>query len=599
MKLRLALISFAMLFGFLAIGQKVKYKDLFEDLEQRKFNKVEPQLRAFLSVEKNAAHPNANYQMGLITEANFTLQDIVEDTAQLFKLGEESISYLQNSLQYIDEKEIRKNEKYYQSFFRRDLRTGDFGIKLSDVHLDIEKKIESIENRMQAVRDFHSAVTDLTSLEGQMLEKFNSFVEGSSTYLDFLMAGDLDLISELGDLQALAKAFDERAKNTLEVEELLGVTDYYASIGYKDIEGFKELKPLMPESNTIINTWAFSAWATSTRKKLNDEVFELRNQILEIDRALAKDIVRIKGGAKTLTTTTLDRSLIGRLSKYDNQSLALDLLRAKLSRNIVTLLSDTAVNRNLLDSTMVVQQVKTSDSIVNHLQAIKNRLAFGDQGVQRANRYYEQYIVSAYGSLQGLQDYADQSISWAEEKLVEWDTVQSFWELRNNWGITNTDTIPLRTVEDNYEGDFVTNGFLEMPGDTIVSWGVKKDSLIGFIAKFGPDRKMIWETRFESEIFEERNLQLATDTIYSDSLSTVFYMFEPDSEKEIDLAVVNFSRDGEINWSAVSAAGRKPEYAAYAPVVRETTIFLYPQESYPLPGEELGYIVIDGNGQIK
>lgn len=86
-------------------AQKVKYKDIFPDLEARKFNKVEPLLKSFLANEKNVDHPNANYQMGLITEAHFLLQDIVTDTAALFAYGEEALVFTERALHL----SLRKN----------------------------------------------------------------------------------------------------------------------------------------------------------------------------------------------------------------------------------------------------------------------------------------------------------------------------------------------------------------------------------------------------------------------------------------------------------------------------------------------------------
>ncbi|MBV6644103.1 MAG: hypothetical protein KI790_01560, partial [Cyclobacteriaceae bacterium] len=66
-----------------------------------------------------------------------------------------------------------------------------------------------------------------------------------------------------------------------------------------------------------------------------------------------------------------------------------------------------------------------------------------------------------------------------------------------------------------------------------------------------------------------------------------------------DLTVANVSMEGLVNWSVTLFAGRKPVYSTYSPTIKQTTMFLYPQEAFPLPGNELGYIVIDRNGNTQ
>jgi len=47
----------------------------------------------------------------------------------------------------ITEKELRKNDEYYEAYLRRDLRTGKFVIKLSDVQLDIDNKVHFLKEK--------------------------------------------------------------------------------------------------------------------------------------------------------------------------------------------------------------------------------------------------------------------------------------------------------------------------------------------------------------------------------------------------------------------------------------------------------------------
>ena len=136
-------------------AQKIKYKDLFPTLNAKNWTEGAPKLKAFLADPKNVDEANANLQMGLMMEDKFLKLDAAKDTVALFSAGDSAIFFLEKAKGLITEKELKKNDEYYQSFFRRDLRTGDFGIKVSDVHLDIEKKIEVLEKRMNDSRDLN------------------------------------------------------------------------------------------------------------------------------------------------------------------------------------------------------------------------------------------------------------------------------------------------------------------------------------------------------------------------------------------------------------------------------------------------------------
>lgn len=580
-------------------AQKVKYKDIFPDLEARKFNKVEPQLKAFLANEKNADHANANYQMGLITEAHFLLQDIVADTAALFTYGDEALRFYEKSITLITEKELKKHDEYYQSFYRRDLRTGEFGIKLSDVHLDIENKIDAIQTRIASVRAFHAAVTDLTKLEGELLAGFNSLVGEADSYNDYLMKADLDAISKLGDLQAAFKAFDDKANETLKVGEALQVDNYYATIEYQPIKRFLELAPVFPESNDKIATWQFSDWASKAKAALNGEVFVMKNELKEFDRQLRGATNAIKSGASATFPRQIKKTLETVLAKYDPLGLPRQILQARILENSIRLMSDTLLNPVLLDSSVIAVQLEMADSAIQAIESLKTATAFDNAEVDIANSYYEEYITSLGGSSEVLK-YARETRTWLAGQDTTWRNRLAFWDMRNNWGTSETDTIPLHVVDTSYHGLFVTKGFLDLPDNEIISWGVKRDSIVGFIAKFGADRSLIWQNRFESELFADAiDHDFQTDTLASDVGQIALYLFDENPVQPSNLTVVNATLDGILNWSVSTETSRKPEYTTYSHAIQETTIFLYPQEDYPLTNGELGYFIINRDGEIR
>ena len=589
-----------LLLASVATAQKVKYKDIFPDLEARKFNKAEPLLKTFLANEKNADHANANYQMGLINEAHFLLQDIVVDTTTLFAFGDQVLEYYRKSIPLITEKELRKNDNYYQSFYRRDLRTGEFGIKPSDVHLDIEKKIEAIVNRLSTIRSFHAAVSELTRLEAEMLVEFHKISGRADSYNDYLLKANLDNISLLGDLQATFKAFDDKANETLKVGQELQAENYFSSVEYQDIVSFGELNALFPSNNTKIATWQFSAWASTAKSTLNSEIFVMKNELIEMDLQLRKAANVLKSRKPSPFPSTIKKTVAARLAKYDPRALPMQILKARIRENSIRVMSDTLLNPVLLDSAAIALQLTIADSVLTSIDELTALLTIDNKKIIQANKYYKDYFDQAFGGTGGVLNYKRNAQSWVDQLKSTWTDRLAFWDMRNNWGTSETDTIPLHIVDTTYHGNFVTKGFLSLPDNEIISWGIKRDSLNGFIAMFGTDRKLIWQNRFESDLFSDGVAHsYITDTLASDTDQFAFYLYDPETIEETNLTIVNSKLEGDLNWSISTTANKKPTFTTYSHAIQETTIFLYPQESYPLTTGELGYIIIDRNGEIR
>ena len=596
---RLSLLTSMLALVSVLHAQKVKYKDIFPDLEARKFNKVEPQLKAFLANEKNADHANAHYQMGLITEAHFLLQDIVADTSALFTYGDDALAFYRKSIPLITEKELKKNDEYYQSFYRRDLRTGEFGIKMSDVHLDIENKIASIETRMAAVRAFHAAVSDLTGLESELLERFNRMVSGATSYHDYLMRSDLEAISDLGDLQARFKAFDDKANEILKVGETLQVEDYYASIEYQSISTFETLPAVFPENNNKIVTWQFSDWASTAKAALNSEIFVMKNELTQFGKKLTNQTNALKSATPVDFTTSIPIHLDDKLLKYDPDPLPRNLLLARMKENTVRYLTDTTMNTMLLDSSVIIYQVNIADSILTTMTDLKKLLTLNDQKIDRGIAYYRDYTGNL-GGAEGIREYISSTEQWIASITPYWEENFRFWDMRDNWGVTATDTIPLHVVDTSYHGAFVTKGFLDLPENEIMSWGFKRDSLIGFVARFGADRKLVWEDRFETDLlYVDVAEPFITDTLASDAGQVAFYLYRELVSGRSNINIVNVAIEGDVNWSVNTQCSKEPEYTTYSHAIGETTIFMYPQEAYPLTTGELGYFIINRDGEIR
>ncbi|MGB3466148.1 MAG: hypothetical protein WBA74_12800, partial [Cyclobacteriaceae bacterium] len=141
---------FLLMLSHSVFGQK--YKDIFPLLEAKNYQEGEPQLRAFLSNSKNLEHPNANYQMAIMLESKISELDVVEDSTRMIRYSDSIRTYYTHAKTYITDKELKKRDEYYQAYYRRDLRTGEFTIKKSLIDADIEKKLKYYTSVKEGVK---------------------------------------------------------------------------------------------------------------------------------------------------------------------------------------------------------------------------------------------------------------------------------------------------------------------------------------------------------------------------------------------------------------------------------------------------------------
>ncbi|MEO9873020.1 hypothetical protein [Ekhidna sp.] len=149
--MQIKLVSFLLLsvLSWSLAAQKIKYKEIYPVLAAKQYDVGIPRLIEYMAIEENINEANANLQMGLWLHERFMKLDDNESN-QLTQIGDSALFFLEKAKGLIDVKELKKKDDYYQSYLRRDLRSGKFLIKVSDVHLDIENKMDEIQKLMQS-----------------------------------------------------------------------------------------------------------------------------------------------------------------------------------------------------------------------------------------------------------------------------------------------------------------------------------------------------------------------------------------------------------------------------------------------------------------
>src|SRR5690606_15427114 len=210
-KTKIGLIQFLLVFLIsTAYGQKVKYKDIYALLSTKQYEQAEPFLKRYLA--ENTDEPSGNLFMGMILQEKASNNDLLKQTSRVLTNLDSAVFFYEKAYQTITDREIRKNKDYYQTYNRRDLRTGEFGVKLTDIQFDIEKRIQALKersSRLKMTKGLHDLAVNSYSRAQALYASLQSFPTLRQLYL----RSDEGTIATLTNLSlsfdSCVKAFDQ------------------------------------------------------------------------------------------------------------------------------------------------------------------------------------------------------------------------------------------------------------------------------------------------------------------------------------------------------------------------------------------------------
>lgn len=595
MKKSLAIVLFISVSSSL-VGQKIKYKDLFPILDSKNYAEGGPQLISYLSDPKNAEEANAQLQMGLMLEAQLMSIDPVSEPEKTSSKGDSVISYLNVAKSLITEKEIKKNDEYYQSFFRRDLRTGKFGIKLSDVHLDIEEKIKAIELRLENTKLVDEKLVSTSNNYKTAAVIYKTFADQFLEYNSFLIGADEKIKEELTKLIEASEKAQEEAKDVLKLAETLDSKAFSDEIVLKEIEEFGKDGIIVSEIKSgTIEMWNYADWAVESQSEIRGSIGLFKSLVLNYAYEIREKKDKVKKGNDAVIEM-LNAELISQFQKYDPESTVEKLLRIETFEAQIIKGVDISINEALQDSSLIGSQLQIFEKAkvkADEMHVLVNSITQDD--LDQAKKLYDEYINSFFSKYGTASKYVSDMKIWSSQQ-VKWlaDAIE-FWDEKNMWGQSGENKIPLY-IQDAPETNFHTLGMPVKEIEEVIVWGANMETKKGYLIGFGPDRFEKWNLEFELPNSEV--IQFVSDTVPSAEGSTSFHVFN-EAVQENNLVVVSFTAAGELNWKSITTVPKKPVAYKFDNITQELTIFLYPEEELPLDSDELGYKVIDRTGEVR
>ena len=597
------------------MAQKIKYKDIFPILDAKSYDTGKPQLDAFLKNPKNADHANANLQLALYFEVKLDEYDFISDSSSLLASIDSAIIYFKKAKSLITEKELKKNDEYYQAFYRRDLRTGDFGIKISDVHLDIEKKVEAIEKLNDNAVKIYTSLRKGEASYNNSNRDFASLSGRFASEKDFyLMAGD----SEINILQAMVDR-----KDTIEAvyEEIRDAVSRLKKKGYSPEIEFMTIKNFLSDGQgsadfyaNDIKLWDYSEWADQALKKIRREVLGLKERVRTAYNEINAQAQTIRLSEQIAYEDLIDEvqpSLIERLYDYDDDPLPEILLNILIEKNKYNFITNGTLNPKIRDTEDVSYQLVIHDSLQNIVSGIQDQLnQLTEPAINRGAERYPKFIEEAYSSDFGLIKYRNRLVQQFQSASEKWSAGYTEWLERSRWAVSADiqDSIYLLSRSDSsYQtipfAKYYTITFSEGDSSHLFVMGLEfqgaKDQ--GFLARVANNRTIIWKENFNLGKFKYSDYEFLVSGgfVETEEDKLTAYIYTEVEGSQNNFIILNANLSGGVNWRNELSTPNRPVDIKFNDIIKETIVYLVNEDEIGLDEENPGYIVIDRTGKVR
>jgi hypothetical protein len=573
-----------------AYGQKVKYKDLFGLLSSKQYEAAEPFLKRYL--KDNTDNPNAFLFMGIIFQDKASKNDILKQTPVALANMDSAIIFYDKAYATITEKEVKRNDEYYQAYNRRDLRTGEFGVKLSDIQFDIEKRKEGLRERMDKVKmvKFYFTLSDSLYKKSNLL--FRSLQNTYASEKEFYLRANDTLLNVLSALAARADSSVKMFDNYKNSAAIVGKIGYSQVITLKEITNFK--KDGTTSANFYDNDlqlWDYKKFALSAKQTIEKEIVPMRKNLITYDVEINKRREKLNHDSVSVRsdlTKLIDQLLMAQLLKFDPDPLPMQIFSLKIADlEYRSAIQEDKVFKDSADVKLHLDLVKKEVNYLNRLDSLLTKLDKADLDEEASN--YDYFISNTFSNTTVLKSYIqtlkDFSMHEKDKRLNE---LHSKTEALK-WLVNAQDSIPLfmlsqskykslATVDDKFTAGLVYADSLNASG---YFYNIPYSHIPNIKASFPVDKAS----------FRLSKLPNAKALTYTDAAGQIFFVMiysdKPGKDNKYQATVCKIYKSDGLAWNNNYALAFNPKEITFKAETGELTV----------KGESLQSI-IDKNGKL-
>jgi hypothetical protein len=569
------ILAFLLLQVTLSMAQKVKYKDLIELLNAKQYEMAEPFLKRYL--KENDDNASAYLFMGIIYQEKSLQNDLLKQTEALVLNLDSAIYFYEKAHPMITEKEIKKNNENYQMYTRRDLRTGEFGIKQSDVQLDLETRTKALKEKQAKVKPLKNQFVQSERLYLRSMDFFKAIQERFANEKELFLRSDDQLLVEFNNLTAVFDSSQVALKSYKSILQTLGKTNYNQELTLLEIKDFKKDGLSVPDF--LVNDlklWDYSGWSKKSFDIIQKEIIPLRQNLISYDieiNKLGKMLKTDSVSVKSDLTKLIDKLLVTQLKKFDPDPLPAAVFNMKVAE--LEYFSDLIVNKPIRDSADVALQMTCLEQEIKSarkLDSIASLLMKRDFDTEALD--YNHFVTNAYGTVAVLkamvkttQDFAHRELT-SKEKMWE-HTMQSL-----KWVFAVKDSIPL------YSEESETRPYKPLISNDHYTIGLKyADSLaVGYFYTIPPSRVADIAANFpvDAPNFKLRSLPIlkALSLQETDQVYFALIFSESKVQESFPVTVARVNRTGGLAWSKNFKFEFKPSELLYSSATGELSVKL-------------------------
>lgn len=557
MKIRKISTGLCFLIFFLAVNpnvsaQKVKYKDLILLLSAKQYDKAEPFLKRYL--KENDDNPNAFLYMGIVLQDKLSRIDPLLHTETLVGTIDSSVFFFDKAYKTITEKELRKNDEYYEAYMRRDLRTGKFVIKLSDVQLDIENRMNSLKTRKDKVTQLKTYFLESSQAYHRTNQLYKTLHSKYGAEREFFLRSDDEMLAAL---KRISVNFDSAITA---FEKYKSISKELGKTGYNHVIDLQEIKDLKRDGSTPqdfmkddLKLWDYKKWSTQATQIIEREIMPLRDNLLAFDIALNKLSEKLKTDSTSVKpdlAALASKLPENQLKKYDPSPMPFEVFAMKMAE--LEYHSDLIANKPLRDSLNVrlrLASIKSEIADLKKLDSVTASLMKRD--FSQEEKDYHHFISKAYGTTSVLQSLINSTNEYAKKERLKKETAWERISQSLKWLVAGTDSIPLYS-ESNRELKYKP---LIIEDERFTAGLFYQDTTaVGYFYDITPARipKIKTTYKVDQMSFKKKSLSLFKGLATSDAVGNSFIVLLYSSEKANDrfpATLAKIYRTEGLAWS--------------------------------------------------
>jgi hypothetical protein len=575
-------------------SQKIKYKDLFVLLSAKQYDQAEPFLKRYLA--ENQDNPNAYLFMGYIFEEKALSSDVLTELGKVNTNTDSAVLLFDRSFKEIDDKELKKNDEFYQMYSRRDLRTGKFGLKLSDIQLDLEKRTKYLKDRRQRILLLHDKFGQTQRIYGRCEVTYNTIASRYKDKFEFYLRSDENLKSELSELSRRYDSCVIAFNDYKSVMTSLGKTGHNQEIDPREIKDFKadgyDKADFLQDE---VKLWDYKRWAMSSLEVIQNDIYPIRESLVKLDAGLnsareklRKDSISVEPELQSLSEKT---QRLG-LTKYDPKPMPFDIFNLKIKEIRYGIhLAQTRQLRDTSDLSLKLNLYKKDVALLAGIDSAASVVV--ERNLDYDVENYKDFVKNSYGSASVLKSLVKTTGDFAISEKAFLEARIKKLEASLNWIVDKTDSIP---VTENVKSRIFIP-FSIVPDK--YTYGLKvQDSVKSYYYAILPSRLPVVRNvhKLDTSIFNKRSI----GSIKTLSVSTekgkffgVIYSEIKKTIKKVDKipAFVFQVEAGTLGWSNLVMLDGIPTELSYSEDAHNLSL-QFPVESGVKP------VVLDKEGKL-